>query len=93
MIVPAAGGKSRLLARVPGGARWPSWDPSGSRIAFTALNAAGQIDWPGAAVGSSVMEVNPDGSCLTKVYEVAGGFVSGATRQPGAGRGVGPISC
>jgi Tol biopolymer transport system component len=93
MIVPAAGGKPRLLARVPGGARWPSWDPSGSRIAFTALNAAGQIDYPGAQVGSSVMEMNPDGSCLTKVYSVPGGSVSGAAWQPGTDRGVGPLSC
>jgi hypothetical protein len=93
MIVPAAGGKPRLLARVPGGARWPSWDPSGSRIAFTALNAAGQIDYPGAQVGSSVVEINPDGSCLTKVYEVPDGTVSGVAWQPGAGRGIGPLSC
>jgi Tol biopolymer transport system component len=93
MIVPAAGGKPRLLARVPGGARWPSWDPSGSRIAFTALNAAGQIDYPGAEVGSSVMEINPDGSCLTEAYALPNGTVSGATWQPGAERGVGPLRC
>jgi hypothetical protein len=93
MIVSTSGGKPRLLARVKGGARWPSWDPSGSRIAFTALNAAGEIDYPGPEKGSALMEINPDGSCLTKVYGVADGAVFGAAWQPGAERGVGPISC
>jgi hypothetical protein len=94
MIVPTAGGRPKLLARVKGGARWPSWDPSGSRIAFTALNAAGKIDYPGAQVGSSLMEINPDGSCLTKVYSLGReGAVQGAAWQPGAGRAAGPISC
>jgi hypothetical protein len=94
MIVPTAGGKPRLLARVQGGARWPSWDPSGSRIAFTALKAAGDIDYPGADVGSSLMEVDPDGTCLTKVFSLGKkGAVEGAAWQPGPGRGAGPISC
>jgi dipeptidyl aminopeptidase/acylaminoacyl peptidase len=93
MIVPTSGGKPRLLARVKGGARWPSWDPSGSRIVFTALNAAGDIDYPGPEKGSALMEINPDGSCLTKVYAVKDGAVFGAAWQPGAERGAGPISC
>jgi hypothetical protein len=80
---------------VTGGARWPSWDPSGSRLAFTRLNAAGVDDWDnGAQPGSALMEVNVDGSCLTKVYSLGkAGTVEGAAWQPGAGRGVGPISC
>jgi Tol biopolymer transport system component len=94
MIVPTAGGRPRLLARVKGGARWPSWDPSGSRIAFTALNAAGDIDYPGGDVGSALMEINPDGSCLTKVFSVGSrGAVQGAAWQPGPGRGAARISC
>jgi dipeptidyl aminopeptidase/acylaminoacyl peptidase len=32
MSVSVRGGKPRVLATIPGGARWPSWDPSGSRI-------------------------------------------------------------
>ena len=48
MIVPTAGGKPRRIAWVKGGAEFPSWDPSGSRISFTA--------------GGALMEINPDGS-------------------------------
>jgi hypothetical protein len=93
-IVPTAGGRPRLLARIAGGARWPSWDPSGSRIAFTALNAAGEIDYPAGAPGSSLMEINPDGTCLTQVFSLGEkGAVQGAAWQPGPERGVGPLSC
>jgi Tol biopolymer transport system component len=82
MIVPVDGGKPKLLARVKGGARWPSWDPSGSRIAFTLPDE------------DAVMEVNADGSCMTKVYSAPrGGAVFGVAWQPGAERGAGPISC
>lgn len=93
MIVPASGGEPQLLARVSGGLRWPSWDPSGSRVVFTALNAAGEVGYPGPQIGSSLMEINPDGTCLTKVYGVEGGAVFGAAWQPGADRGAGPLSC
>jgi hypothetical protein len=95
MVVATAGGKPRRLARVKGLAGGPSWDPSGSRIAFTAYNdSPGTIYTSGfGQVGSSVMEINADGTCLTRVYSVPGGAVSGAAWQPGEGRGVGPISC
>jgi dipeptidyl aminopeptidase/acylaminoacyl peptidase len=95
MIVPATGGKPKLLARIKGGARWPSWDPSGSRIALTALGDAGvdHLDG-GPSAGSALMEINGDGTCLTKVYSAgAGGVIKGSAWQPGAERGAGPISC
>lgn len=82
MIVPTKGGTPRLLARVKGEAWAPSWDPSGSRIAFT------------AAAHDAVMVMNADGSCLTAAYSApAGGAVEGAAWQPGADRGAGPIEC
>jgi hypothetical protein len=83
------------LVRVPGGARWLSWDPSGSRVAFTTLNATGVRDWDnGAQPDNALMEVNADGSCLTKIYSLGtAGVVQGAGWQPGAGRGAAPISC
>jgi hypothetical protein len=95
MVVPAAGGEPKRLVRVPGGARWPSWDPSGSRVAFTTLNAAGVRDWDnGAQRGNALMEINADGSCPTEIYSLGkAGVVQGAGWQPGAGRGADPISC
>jgi len=94
MIVPAAGGKPKRLARIKGGAAWPAWDPSGSRIAFTTLNAVGAEDAPGAREGNALMEINPDGTCLTKMFALGRrGLVEGAAWQPGAERGAGPISC
>jgi Tol biopolymer transport system component len=95
MVVPTAGGSPKRLIRVPGGARWPSWDPSGNRVAFSTLNAAGVTDWDnGAQPGNALMEVNADGTCLTEIYSLGkAGLVQGAGWQPGAGRGAWPISC
>jgi hypothetical protein len=94
MIVPSAGGKPRRIAWVKGGAEFPTWDPSSSRIAFTTLNAEGAEDAPTASDGNALMEVNPDGTCLTKVLSIGKkGAVEGAAWQPGADRGAGPISC
>jgi dipeptidyl aminopeptidase/acylaminoacyl peptidase len=94
MIVPTAGGKPRRLAWVKGGAAFPTWDPSSSRIAFTDLDAAGTEDFPRAQDGNALMEINPDGTCLTKVLSVGSrGAIEGAAWQPGESRGAGPISC
>jgi hypothetical protein len=94
MMIPTSGGRPKLLARVKGGARWPSWDPSGSRIAFTALKAGGNPYADGGPqAGSALMEVNADGSCLHKVYALRDGVVWGAAWQPGPDRGAAPISC
>jgi hypothetical protein len=80
---------------VKGGARWPSWDPSGSRIAFTTLNAAGVINADdGAQAGNALIEINADGTCLTRAYSQGGrALIEGAAWQPGADRGAGAISC
>jgi hypothetical protein len=94
MIVPTAGGKPKRIAWVKGGAGFPTWDPSSSRIAFTTFNAAGAEDSPTASDGNALMEVNPDGTCLTKVFSIGNrGSVGGAAWEPGEGRGAGPISC
>ena len=92
MIVPSTGGTPRRLARIPGGAAWPSWDPSGSRLAFTALGSR-KLKGAGPKVDNAVMEINADGTCLTSVYAVENGAVFGAAWQPGAERGAGPLSC
>lgn len=70
----------------------PSWDPSGQRIAYTLLTAAlGQENFLGA--GDSIMEINADGSCRTKVLSESKVTLFGATWQPGPGREAGPIAC
>jgi Tol biopolymer transport system component len=70
----------------------PSWDPSGQRIAYTLITAAlGEDALLGA--GDSIMEINADGSCRTKVLSVPKVSLFGATWQPGPGREAGPISC
>jgi len=70
----------------------PSWDPSGQRLAYTLVTAAlGEAELLGA--GDSIMEINADGSCRTKVLSVPKVSLFGATWQPGPGREAGPISC
>lgn len=71
---------------------WPSWDPSGKRIAFNSYRPGpGPLRPPS---DTSVMQVNADGTCLTKV--LTSRFresLDGAAWQPGPGRGAGPIEC
>jgi hypothetical protein len=93
MVVPATGGTPRLVIRVAGGARWPAWDPSGSRLSFTTLDHGSYAGVFKPHQGNALMEVNADGTCLTKVFDTARGVVYGAAWQPGADRGAGPISC
>jgi Tol biopolymer transport system component len=70
----------------------PSWDPSGRRLAYTQLNApGGEYDLLG--FGDSIMEINVDGTCRTKVLSDPDLSLYGATWQPGHGRAAGPISC
>jgi Tol biopolymer transport system component len=70
----------------------PSWDPSGQRIAYTLITVAlGEAFFLGA--GDSIMEINSDGGCKTKVLSVPKTTLFGATWQPGPGREAGPISC
>lgn len=71
---------------------WPSWDPSGERIAFNSFRPGpGRLRLPSE---TSVMQVNADGTCLTKVLASRSRQrLGGAAWQPGAGRGAGPIDC
>ena len=91
LVVPALGGAPTRLIRVRGGLAWPSWDPSGQRLAFTKLNGG----TPGTPLRSSnsIAEINADGSCPTTLLSLKRGFFSGASWQPGPDRGAGPIAC
>ena len=60
----------------------------------TAFDAAGKEDGPTGQAGDALMEINPDGTCLTKVLSIGKrGAVEGAAWKPGESRGAGPISC
>jgi WD40-like Beta Propeller Repeat len=84
--------ESRLLLRKRSLLAEPGWDPSGDRLAF--------IDSPVREIGGSIpeegdklMELNADGSCLTRVLSEPGIVISGPAWQPGPDRGAGPILC
>ncbi|MDQ2630576.1 MAG: hypothetical protein M3Y75_06325, partial [Actinomycetota bacterium] len=94
LVVPASlEGKPQRIARVKGGLAWPSWDPSGSRIAFTTLKGGDPFGLSIPAQGNSVMQVNADGTCLGTLLSIDRGRYEGVAWQPGPERAAGPISC
>jgi Tol biopolymer transport system component len=84
--------RSRLLRRSRKLLAWPSWDPSGRRIAFirTRVHENGYYD---PAKGDALMAINADGTCLKRVYTDRETTLYSATWRPGPGREAGPISC
>lgn len=72
----------------------PSWDPSGQRLAYTQYAASGTYE-SFFGDGDSLMEINPDGSCRTKIlsYPKAKAILYDPTWQPGLGREVGSFAC
>ncbi|MFL5873059.1 MAG: hypothetical protein ACJ75T_06245 [Solirubrobacterales bacterium] len=83
---------SSLLVRMRGPLASPSWDPSGQRLAFVNFRDVDPGDH-GLEEGNRVMAINPDGTCLTKVFSDPDYTLYGAAWQPGPGREAGPISC
>lgn len=84
-------GAERLLRR-RGFISWPSWDPSGSRLAFT-HNPPGFTGSLEPEPGNRLLAINGDGTCLTTVYSDPKATVWGSSWQPGPGREAGPIVC
>ena len=70
----------------------PSWDPSGQRLAYT-LFAPVLDETTVIGIGDSIMEINADGTCKTKVLSVPKASLYGPVWQPGPGREAGPIAC
>lgn len=93
LSMPFSGGAPSVVARVRGGLRWPSWDPSGQRLAFTGLSGPGSAIGSEPHQGNSVMQVNADGSCLSRVFSTKRGVIYGSAWQPGPGREAGRIAC
>jgi WD40-like Beta Propeller Repeat len=55
MVMPTAGGTPRLVAKVKGGARWPAWDPSGTRLTPTAVPGRSAAERGEYALGDPAM--------------------------------------
>jgi Tol biopolymer transport system component len=91
--VRAGGGGLRRLTSSQGNDGFPSWDPSGERLAFVHYRPeVTELDELG--MGSSLMQVNADGSCLRTVLGPARRIgLYGAAWQPGPGREAGRIAC
>jgi Tol biopolymer transport system component len=92
-VANADGSGLRQLTSTPGALELlPSWDASGQRLAYTQIKAAGGLATL-FGIGDSVMEINADGTCRTKILSDPKSSFYGATWQPGPGREAGPISC
>jgi Tol biopolymer transport system component len=87
-VLHAANGSLRRLTRTPHKEElFPSWDPSGERIAFTRFRG-NNYEW-----ANSIVQVNADGSCETEVLARKRTVFYGAAWQPGPGREAGRIDC
>lgn len=92
-VAEADGSGARRILRVAGYISGPSWDPSGSRLAFVRDPAAEATAALEPESGNVVAAVNADGTCLTRVFSDPGLTVSDLAWVPGAGRGAGPVGC
>jgi hypothetical protein len=84
--------RSRLLRRSRKLLAWPSWDPSGQRLAFTRTRVV-ENGYTDPKKGDALMAINADGTCLKRIYSDPETTLYGSAWQPGAGREAGPISC
>ncbi|HET7453902.1 MAG TPA: hypothetical protein VFJ76_00085 [Solirubrobacterales bacterium] len=84
--------RSRLLRRSHKLLAWPSWDPSGQRIAFIRTRVV-ENGYDDPMKGDALMAINADGTCLKKVYTDRETTLLSAAWQPGSGREAGQISC
>jgi len=71
----------------------PSWDPSGERLAFIQWPAKPTLVAQERGTGSSIVEINADGSCRHRLLFTPGLAYREVAWQPGVGREAGPIAC
>lgn len=73
---------------------YPSWDPSGERLAFVRnLPEPVESEFVQIGLGAAVMQMNADGSCPREILKPSIFAIYGVAWQPGPGRGAGRISC
>jgi Tol biopolymer transport system component len=92
-VANANGSGAKRLLRVKGYISSPSWDPSGSRLAFARTPALAETGEPDPEAGSKVMAINADGTCLIRVFSNPDLTLGGIAWRPGIGREAGPIRC
>ena len=92
-VANADGSGLTRLTKTPRGVELePSWDPSGQRLAFTKV-VVSSSEKGFLGFGNSIMQINADGSCSTKVLSDPDLSLYGAAWQPGPGREAGRIAC
>jgi Tol biopolymer transport system component len=92
-VVNADGSGLRRLTHTPGRPELsPSWDPSGQRLAYVRLPLVRSEDAP-FGYGNTLMEINADGTCQTKVSAPRPSLSFYPAWQPGPGREAGRIEC
>jgi Tol biopolymer transport system component len=92
-VLNADGSGMRRLTHTPGLPElFPSWDPSGERLAYVRLPGK-RGDEATFGYRSTLMQINADGSCATKVRSSQLTYYFAPAWQPGPGRGAGRIEC
>lgn len=92
-VVNADGSGIRRLTRTPDRTElYPSWDPSGERLAYIRFSAA-NIEAAAFGAGDALMQINADGTCVTKAFSSPRAAVYTPAWQPGPGREAGRIAC
>jgi Tol biopolymer transport system component len=91
-VMKVDGGGEVQVTETPAMETSPSWDPSGQRIVFQRrLNVESEL--AEMDFGNSILQVNADGTCLSKVFSAAGAAYMDPAWRPGPGRGAGRIAC
>ena len=92
-VVNADGSGIRRLTRTPGRIEfYPSWDPSGQRLAYIRFSAA-NTEAAAFGAGDALMQINADGTCATRAFSNPRAAVYTPAWQPGPGREAGRIAC
>jgi WD40-like Beta Propeller Repeat len=92
-VVNADGTGLHRLTRTPAQPElFPSWDPSGERLAYVRLPLERSEEAPFGR-GNALVQINADGSCQTRVPSPRPSLFFASAWQPGPGREAGRISC
>jgi Tol biopolymer transport system component len=71
---------------------FPTWDPSGERLAYMRFGA-GSSEAASLGIGDALMQINTDGTCATRLLSAAHTGYYVPAWQPGPGREAGRIEC